>query len=404
MICSMKAMLAPSLAAALLAAGAPTAASQDDDAHRDAFQRVTDVATALGAVPGAYVADVGAGNGYFTHRLRAAVGAEGRVYAVDISRSTVARLRNVLDRVGTRNVDVILGEPDDPRLPFGSLDGALIVNAYHEMAEYSSMLGAIRDALRPGGRLVILDNPPNDSAASRDSQTEGHQIHIGLVAAELRNAGFELLREDPGFIQDTTDGHRHRMWLLAARRPLHDPPTQRLPGAAGPDGLFGCPFPASPAALAQRLSPPDSAETRIGGGRVKVCYSRPSMRDRIVMGGVIPFGTPWGTGANEATVLRTDRSLSVGDVRLEPGWYSLYTVPDSVTWTVVLNGLAARNGSPIDDWVRSHDVGRFAVPVEETDQPIEQLTLRFEPEGAAAAALIIEWERTRVRVPVTGGR
>jgi hypothetical protein len=128
------------------------------------------------------------------------------------------------------------------------------------------------------------------------------------------------------------------------------------------------------------------------------------MRDRIVMGGVIPFGTPWGTGANGATVLRTDRSLSVGDVRLEPGWYSLYTVPDTVTWTVVLNGLAARNGSPIDDWVRSHDVGRFAVPVEETDQPIEQLTLRFEPEGAAAAALIIEWERTRVRVPVTGGR
>ncbi len=70
------------------------------------------------------------------------------------------------------------------------------------MVEYPSMLQAILEALRPGGRLVILDNPPNDTAASRDSQTEGHRIHIGLVAAELRDAGFELLREDPGFIQD----------------------------------------------------------------------------------------------------------------------------------------------------------------------------------------------------------
>jgi len=384
-----------------LVAGPAPAMAQEDDAHRDAWQRVADVAAALGAVPGAHVADLGAGGGYFTHRLLARTGPQGRVYAVDISRSAVARLRAVLDRQGTRNADVILGRPDDPRLPFGSLDGALIVNAYHEMTEYPAMLEAIREALRPGGRLVILDNPPGDTAASRDAQTERHQIHLGLVAAEVRDAGFELLRSDPDFVADSADGHRHREWLLAARRPLHDPPVHRLPGApAGPEGLFACPFPASRTALAERLSPPDSAETQVGGGRIKVCYSRPGMRGRTIMGGVVSFGAPWATGANEATVIRTERALSLGDVRLEPGWYSLYAVPQSDAWTVVVNRLAARNSAPIDEWVRSHDVGRITAPVETVDQPLERLTLRFEPQDAAAV-LIIEWERTRVRIPVT---
>jgi predicted methyltransferase len=393
------------LAGALLAAGAPDAAGQDGASHRDDFQRPADVAAVLGAGPGAHVADIGAGGGYFTQHLRRTVGPEGRIYAVDISRDAVTRLRGVLDLEGVRNVDVILGEPDDPRLPFGSLDGALIVNAYHEMTEYRAMLDAIREALRPGGRLVILDKPPSDPGASRAAQTGDHQLHIALAAGDLRDAGFEIVREDPGFIQDTTGGHDHRMWLIGARRPLEDPVIQRFPGApAGTAGSFACPFPGPAGALAERLSPPDSAEAVVGGARVKVCYSRPSMRGRAIMGELVPFDEPWRTGADEATVLRTDRPLDVGGVRLEPGWYSVYTVPGRDAWTVVLNRLADRAGVPIDDWVRAHDVGRLTLPVEPTSEPVEALTLRFDPTGAGPATLVLEWERTRVRVPVSTAR
>lgn len=379
----------------------PDAAASQDRPQRDAWQRVPAVLEALGAGPGAHLADIGAGGGYFTHHLRRAVGVEGRVYAVDISRSSVARLRAELDRLGVQNVDVILGEPDDPRLPFGSLDGALIVNSYHEMTEYRAMLAGIRSALRPGGRLVILDNPARDPGSSREAQTERHELHIDLAARELLEAGFEVVDQDPLFIVGTEEGTGPRMWLLTSARPVLDPPTQRLEGApAGRAGLFACPFREPPEALAERLSPPDSAETRLGAARVKVCYSRPAARGRAIMGELVPFRTPWRAGANEATVLRTDRPVRVGDVHLEPGWYSLYIVPDPEEWTVVVNRLADRDGVPIDEWVRSHDVGRITAAVEDPGSLVEDLTVRFESEARESAWMVIEWERSRVRVPV----
>lgn len=376
-----------------------------ETSHRDAYQRVPDVASALGARPGAHVADVGAGGGYFTHHLRRAVGEIGRVYAVDIAQTQVARLRHDLDLAGARNVDVILGEPDDPKLPYGSLDGALIVNAYHEMTEYPEMLAALRASLRPGGRLVILDNPPPDSIADRDGQTERHEIRIDIVADELAQAGFEVLERDARFIDDLHDDHRHRMWLLVSRRPLQDPQPARLPGAPpGPDGLFACSFPrAGMESLADRRSPADSAETRLGSTRVKLCYGRPAARGRAIMGDLVPFGEPWRMGADEATALRVERPVRLGDVRLEPGWYSLYATPEPDAWTVTVNRIADRNGLIIDEWVRAHDVGSFTVPVERTGDHVESLTMRFEPGGAESALLLIEWERTRVRVPVRPG-
>lgn len=379
----------------------PGAGASQDRPQRDDWQRVPDVLEALGAAPGSRIADIGAGGGYFTHHLRRAVGVDGRVYAVDISRSAVGRLRAELDRLGARNVDVILGEPHDPRLPYGSLDGALIVNSYHEMTEYRAMLAAIRSALRPGGRLVILDNPPRDPGSTREAQTEGHVLHIDLAAGDLVEAGFEVVDQDPQFIGDAGSESGPRMWLLTSVRPDLDPPIQRLSRAAvGREGLFACPFEDPPEALAERLSPPDSVETTLGGARIKLCYSRPAARGRTIMGELVPFGTPWRAGANEATVLRADRPIRVGDVALEPGWYSLYVVPEPQEWAVVVNRLADRDGATIDEWVRSHDVGRVTAAVEDPGSLIEDLTVRFETEAPEAAWLVIEWERSRVRVPV----
>jgi len=379
----------------------PTSVSGQGDSHRDEWQRVGAVLTALEAGPGSRVADIGAGGGYFTTRLATAVGPEGRVFAVDIVPATLDRLRHSVEGEGLRNVELVLGETDDPRLPYGTLDGALIVNAYHEMVEHQSILAGIRRALRPGGRLVILDNPPADPAETRESQVEDHDLALPLAEEELREAGFEISAREPRFIDEESDGHTHRMWLIVATRPLREPAVQSLPGAPDtPAGRFACAFPGTVDDLRARPSPPDSAEVAIGAGRVKVCYSRPAARGRTVMGDLVGFGEPWRMGANEPTLLRTDIPVRFGDVEIAPGWVSLYAVPGESAWTIAVNRLVDRPGAPLDDWVASHDLGRVTVPVEATGEHVEALTIGLEPLGEARAELNLEWERTRIRVPI----
>ena len=154
------------------------------------------------------------------------------------------------------------------------------------------------------------------------------------------------------------------------------------------------------AEAAERPSPLDSASTRIGGAEVKVCYGAPSVRGREIMGGLLPWGEPWRAGANEFTSIRLAFPAEVAGVRLEPGAYGLYVIPGERSWTVVLSGQAERWGDPIDEGVRAADVGTGTVTPEATEGMVERLAFRFEPAGQGAADLLLEWERTRVRIPI----
>jgi ubiquinone/menaquinone biosynthesis C-methylase UbiE len=182
---------------------------------RDSWQRVPDVIAALAIGAGSRVADVGAGSGYFTEHLARAVGADGRVYAVEISERSLSQLRRLAEDGDFDNIEVVRGAVDDPRLPERSLNAVLVVDAYHEMTEYEAMLSGMYRALRPGGRLVILDLVPADPSQSRDRQTRSHELSIDIVEEELREAGFEVLERDPEFTQS---GRNHGQWLLVARR------------------------------------------------------------------------------------------------------------------------------------------------------------------------------------------
>jgi len=186
---------------------------------REQWQRIPDIFVALRVAPGSRVADVGAGDGYFTERLAKHVGPGGRVFAVDVVESALAQLRRLVEGEKLANVELVLGEADDPRLPYGTLDAALVVNAYHEMVQHAPMLAGIRRALRPGGVLVIVDNAPTDSAAPRYRQTGEHQLALPLAEQDLREAGFEVVERVPGFVTQQHDGHTHRQWLLVGRRP-----------------------------------------------------------------------------------------------------------------------------------------------------------------------------------------
>lgn len=175
--------------------GVALGGARAQESVREEWQRVPDVLAALAIGPGSHVADVGAGDGYFSVRLARAVGDSGRVYAVDISPEQLSRLRARLEREGIGNVEVIEGRPDDPRLPEAALDAALIVNAYHEMTEYPEMLGHLRRALKPGGRLVIVEPiTPRLREATRDHQVDDHEIAPWFIEAELRGAGFHVVQ------------------------------------------------------------------------------------------------------------------------------------------------------------------------------------------------------------------
>jgi len=206
-------------AAVVAVAVLPAALAAQNEAERDRWQRVSDVFAAMEIGPGSQVADVGAGDGYFTVRLSRHVGDSGWVYAVDVDRRVVERLQDRVDSEGLANVEVIRGDDDDPRLPAGALDAVLVVNAYHEMDDYREMLAGMYRALEPGGRLVILDFGPADSTRSRRSQTARHTIALALVADDLEQAGFEVTRRDPAFTTNRSGRSRSMEWLLVGRRP-----------------------------------------------------------------------------------------------------------------------------------------------------------------------------------------
>lgn len=157
-----------------------------------------------------------------------------------------------------------------------------------------------------------------------------------------------------------------------------------------------------PAAQRAR-SPQDSVTFRAGGATVKVCYSRPSLRSRHMVGGeAVPYGRIWRTGANEATMIHTTGHLVIAGIHLDAGTYALYTVPGEREWEVVVNRSYMQWGheSTYTDSVRAQEVGRGRVPALRTSTPVELFTIRSEPTSGGDAKLILEWENSRVAIPV----
>lgn len=158
-----------------------------DDASRDAWQKPAELVAALGVRPGETVADVGAGGGYFNRWLAGAVGAEGRVVAVDVEPELVARMAERATREGTPQVEARLGLPDDPGLKPGEADLVLLVNTYHHLEDRVAWFDRLRAAVKPGGRLAVVDFVPGDLPVGPPA---AHKIPPDQVDAELAQAGW----------------------------------------------------------------------------------------------------------------------------------------------------------------------------------------------------------------------
>ena len=140
---------------------------------------------------GATIADIGAGSGYMTLRLARAVGANGKVYASDIQQGMLDLLQQNLAKAKVRNVVPILGAPDDPKLPAAAIDLAIMVDVYHELSQPQRVLQRIKEALKPGGRLVLLEYRAEDPNVPIRPE---HKMTKAQVKLELESEGFKQLR------------------------------------------------------------------------------------------------------------------------------------------------------------------------------------------------------------------
>jgi SAM-dependent methyltransferase len=157
-------------------------------------EEAPDIALNVLKIPkGASVADIGAGSGYITVRLAARVGPTGRVYANDVQPQMLNILARRLDMSKITNVTLIEGTIDDPKLPPASVDLALMVDVYHELSQPQAILRHLRESLKPGGRLVLLEYRKEDPTVPIKPE---HKMSVAEAKMEVEAEGFTLSRVD----------------------------------------------------------------------------------------------------------------------------------------------------------------------------------------------------------------
>ena len=150
-----------------------------------------------------------------------------------------------------------------------------------------------------------------------------------------------------------------------------------------------------PAALP---SPPAETDVTLAGKAVAIHYNTPLMRGRKIMGGLVPYGKVWRTGANPATSFTTAVDLKVGSASVPAGAYTLYTLPSEGTWMLIVNKQTGQWGTVYDE---SKDLVRVEMKKAALPSPQEKMSISFENTHGASTQLHVRWETTDVSVPVT---
>ena len=158
--------------------------------EREAEEQPDRVVETLGIPNGGKVVDLGAGTGYFTWRLAQRVGPTGRVIAVDIQQGMLDRLEQIIRDRGVQNVQIVLGEPDDPRIPPGYADLVLLVDVYHELAQPETIMEHVRRGLKPGGRVVVIEYRKEDPSIPLPPV---RKMTVAEVRSELEPLGFRFI-------------------------------------------------------------------------------------------------------------------------------------------------------------------------------------------------------------------
>ena len=166
-----------------------------DSEERDQHQKPKQVIDALNLKPGLTVADLGSGSGYFTRRFIEAVTETGKVYAVDVEPEMLKYTEeSIVHMHRSYTAEFILARPDNPKLPYQSIDLLFVCNTYHHLEERTKYFSDTKSSLKPGGRVVIIDFYQDERSGNLGFPKQ-HLVSRETVIKELTDAGYTLLRE-----------------------------------------------------------------------------------------------------------------------------------------------------------------------------------------------------------------
>lgn len=146
------------------------------------------------------------------------------------------------------------------------------------------------------------------------------------------------------------------------------------------------------------LSPQIKIEQNVGLAKITLQYGRPGAKDRPIFGALIPYGKVWRTGANSSTKLTIDKDVSFNGNKIPAGTYGLYSIPNKTEWTIIIHKNEKLWGA--GNYNEANDLLRFKVPVINLKDYQETLSVNFENFNANGADLTIEWENSKVSIPI----
>ncbi len=151
-----------------------------------------------------------------------------------------------------------------------------------------------------------------------------------------------------------------------------------------------------------RLSPKDTAKISLNDLNLKVEYNRPSKRQRVIFGALVPYNEVWRTGANEATTFETNKDLMVEGMLLKKGKYTIWTVPMKNTWKVMFNSKHYKWG--VDEkmkpmWDPNYDVIQIEVNTHQIETTVEKFTIAFD-NTTGYLKLTMAWDKTKIEIPL----
>jgi len=154
----------------------------------------------------------------------------------------------------------------------------------------------------------------------------------------------------------------------------------------------------SPPAKARHTSPPMATSAVVAGKKITVDYYAPSMHGRKIMGGLVPFGEVWCTGANYATKITTEADLQMGGLKLPKGAYSIWTIPEEKEWTLIIN---KETGQFHLNYKPQLDFGRTPMNIKALESPVETFHVDVRNNGGNKGTLALLWENTEAYIPFT---
>jgi Protein of unknown function (DUF2911) len=149
------------------------------------------------------------------------------------------------------------------------------------------------------------------------------------------------------------------------------------------------------AAQGNRVSPHETTELTRNGKKITVTYGRPYMKGRKIMGALVPYGQVWRTGADEATLLTTEADLTIGNLAVPKGSYSVFTLPSESGWKLIVNKVDKQFGA--FNYDEKQDLGRVDMKVGKTSAPVEQFTITLAKSGKGGV-MKLAWENTSATV------